>query len=103
MNTAFLTVQALNAAGKNLTRASLLAVLDSSGAKLANAGLVPLNYSKSSNVGYNGYWFGTFNKTGDLVPNDAFTYTVYTTDSGTGAVEKSSYSRPDMPAKGLPN
>jgi ABC-type branched-subunit amino acid transport system substrate-binding protein len=103
MNTAFLTVQALKAAGKNLTRASLLAVLDSSGAKLANAGLVPLNYSKSSNVGYNGYWFGTFNKTGDLVPNDAFTYTVYTTDSGTGAVEKSSYSRPDMPAKGLPN
>jgi ABC-type branched-subunit amino acid transport system substrate-binding protein len=103
MNTAFVTVQALKAAGKNLTRASLLAAIDNDGAKFANAALVPLNYSKTSNVGFNGYWFGTFNKTGDLVPNDTFTYTPYTTDSGTGDVVKSTYVRPAMPAKGLPN
>ena len=103
MNTAFIAVQALKAAGKNPTRKSLLAAIDASGSKLPNAALVPLNYSKTSNVGLNGYWFGTFNKTGDLVPNDTFTYTVYTTDSGTGPVEKSSYTRPAMPAKGLPN
>jgi hypothetical protein len=103
MNTAFVAVQALKAAGKNLTRASLLAAIDNSGSKFANAGLVPLNYSKTSNVGFNGYWFGTFNKTGDLVPNDTFTYTPYTTDSGTGDVVKSTYVRPAMPAKGLPN
>ena len=103
MNTAFVTVQALKAAGKNLTRKSLLAAIDANGSKFANAGLVPLNYSKTSNVGYNGYWFGTFNKTGDLVPNDTFTYTPYTTDSGTGPVVKSTYTRPAMPAKGLPN
>ncbi len=103
MNTAFIAVQALQAAGKNPTRKSLLAAIDASGSKFPNAALVPLNYSKTSNVGLNGYWFGSFNKTGDLVPNDTFTYTVYTTDSGTGAVEKSTYSRPAMPAKGLPN
>ena len=103
MNTAFIAVQALKAAGQNPTRKSLLAAIDTSGSKFPNAALVPLNYSKTSNVGLNGYWFGTFNKTGDLVPNDTFTYTVYTTDSGTGPVEKSSYSRPAMPAKGLPN
>jgi hypothetical protein len=103
MNTAFIAVQALKAAGKNPTRKSLLAAIDAGGSKFPNAALVPLNYSKTSNVGLNGYWFGTFNKTGDLVPNDTFTYTVYTTDSGTGPVEKSSYSRPAMPAKGLPN
>jgi branched-chain amino acid transport system substrate-binding protein len=103
MNTAFLTVQALNAAGKNLTRKSLLKALNKNGAKLPQAGLAPLNYSKKSNVGYNGYWFGTFNKTGDLVPNDSFTYTVYTTNSAKGKVIKSKYSRPNMPAKGLPN
>ncbi len=103
MNTAFIAVQALQSAGKNLTRKSLLAAIDNNGAKFANAGLVPLNYSKTSNVGYNGYWFGTFNRTGDLVPNDTFTYTPYTTDSGTGAVVKSTYARPKMPAKGLPN
>jgi len=103
MNTAFIAVQALKAAGKNPTRKSLLAAIDASGSTFPNAALVPLNYSKTSNVGLNGYWFGTFNKTGDLVPNDTFTYTVYTTDSGTGPVEKSSYTRPAMPAKGLPN
>ena len=103
MNTAFVAVQALQSAGKNLTRKSLLAAIDNNGSKFASAGLVPLNYSKTSNVGYNGYWFGTFNRTGDLVPNDTFTYAPYTTDSGTGAVVKSTYSRPKMPAKGLPN
>jgi len=94
MNTAFVAVQALQAAGKNLTRKSLLAAIDNSGSKFASAGLVPLNYSKTSNVGYNGYWFGTFNSSGDLVPNSTFTYT---------AVVKSTYARPKMPAKGLPN
>lgn len=103
MNTAFIAVQALHSAGKNLTRKSLLAAIDNNGTKFAHAGLVPLNYSKTSNVGYNGYWFGTFNRSGDLVPNDSFTYTPYTTDSGTGPVVKSTYSRPKMPAKGLPN
>ena len=103
MNTAFVAVQALQSAGKNLTRKSLLAAIDNNGAKFANAGLVPLNYSKTSTAGYNGYWFGTFNSTGDLVPNSTFTYTPYTTDSGTGAVVKSTYARPKMPAKGLPN
>jgi ABC-type branched-subunit amino acid transport system substrate-binding protein len=103
MNNAFIAVQALKAAGKNPTRKSLLAAIDAGGSKFPNAALVPLNYSKTSNVGLNGYWFGTFNKTGDLVPNDTFDYTVYTTDSGTGAVEKTTYKRPAMPAKGLPN
>jgi len=103
MNTAFVAVQALQAAGKNLTRKSLLAAIDNSGAKFASAGLVPLNYSKTSNVGYNGYWFGTFNSSGNLVPNSTFTYTTYTTDSGTGDVVKSTYVRPKMPTKGLPN
>jgi ABC-type branched-subunit amino acid transport system substrate-binding protein len=103
MNTAFVTVQALQSAGKNLTRKSLLAAFDNNGSKFASAGLVPLNYSKTSSVGYNGYWFGTFNRTGDLVPNATFTYEPYTTDSGTGPVVKSTYARPKMPAKGLPN
>jgi ABC-type branched-subunit amino acid transport system substrate-binding protein len=103
MNTAFVAVQALQAAGKNLTRKSLLAAFDNSGSKFANAGLVPLNYSKTSTAGYNGYWFGTFNSSGDLVPNSTFAYAPYTTDSGTGAVVKSTYVRPKMPAKGLPN
>jgi branched-chain amino acid transport system substrate-binding protein len=101
MNTAFVTVQAIAAAGKNPTRKALIAAIEKNGAKFASAGLVPLNYSATSHVGYSGYWFGTYGPTGDLKPNGGV-YTVYTTDSGTGAVVKSTYKRPAMPANGLP-
>jgi len=101
MNTAFVTVQAIAAAGKNLTRKGLISAIEKSGAKFASAGLAPLNYSTTSHVGYNGYWFGTYGPTGDLKPNGGV-YTVYTTDSGNGAIVKSTYKRPAMPADGLP-
>jgi branched-chain amino acid transport system substrate-binding protein len=101
MNTAFVTVQAIAAAGKNPTRKALIAAIEKNGAKFASAGLVPLNYSATSHVGYSGYWFGTYGPTGDLKPNGGV-YTVYTTDSGSGAVVKSTYKRPAMPANGLP-
>jgi branched-chain amino acid transport system substrate-binding protein len=102
MNTAFMTAQALKAAGPNPTRKSLMAAMDSKGATFANAALVPAGYSKSSHVGFTGYWVGKFTPTGDLAPIGG-TYTTYTTDSGSGPVMKSTYKRPAMPAKGLPN
>ena len=102
MNTAFVTAQAIKAAGKNPTRKTLIAAIEKSGKSFASAALVPLNFSTTSHVGYNGYWFGKYSPTGDLKPAGGV-YTVYTTDSGTGAVVKSTYKRPAMPAKGLPN
>jgi len=101
MNSAFVAAQALKAAGPNPTRASLLAAIDSKGSTFASAALLPLNYSKTSHVGYNGYWFGKYSPTGDLKPVDG-KYVLYTTDSGTGPVVKSTWKRPAMPAKGLP-
>lgn len=101
MNTAFVAVQAIAAAGKNPTRKALVAAIEKKGASFFSAGLTPLNYSATSHVGYSGYWFGTYGPTGDLKPNGG-TYSVYTTDSGTGAVVKSTYKRPAMPANGLP-
>ncbi len=101
MNTAFVAAQALKAAGTNPTRASLLAAIDAKGSTFASAALLPLNYSKTSHVGYSGYWFGKYSPTGDLKPVDG-KYVLYTTDSGAGAVVKSTYKRPAMPAKGLP-
>ncbi len=102
MNTAFVTAQALKAAGKNPTRKSLIKVIEQRGSTFAGAGLTPLNFSTTSHVGYNGYWFGKYTATGDLKPTGGV-YTVYTTDSGNGAIVKSTYVRPAMPAKGLPN
>jgi branched-chain amino acid transport system substrate-binding protein len=102
MNTAFVTAQALFAAGKNITRKSLITAIEKSGAKFASAALTPLMYSATSHTGYAGYWFGTYGPTGDLKPNGG-AYTVYTTDSATGPIVKSTYKRPAMPTKGLPN
>jgi branched-chain amino acid transport system substrate-binding protein len=102
MSNAFLAVQALKAAGSDLTRAGLIKAIESKGSTFANPFLTPLGYSATSHVGGTGYWIGTYDPTGALKP-DGGKYTVYTTDSGNGPVVESSYKRPAMPAKGLPN
>ena len=102
MNSAMLTVQSLRAAGKNLTRAGLIKAIESKGASFASAGLVPLNYSASSRVGYNGYWFGQLNEKGELKPFGG-KLSVYTTvSSSTSAPTASSYERKPVPKNGVP-
>ena len=102
MNTAFMTAQALKAAGPSPTRKSLINAINTRGATFANSALVPAAYSRTSQVGLTGYWVGKYSATGDLAPIGG-SYVAYTTDSGSGAVVKSTYVRPAMPAKGLPN
>lgn len=102
MSNAFLAVQALKAAGSDLTRAGLIKTIEAKGASFANPFLTPLGYSATAHIGATGYWIGTYDPTGALKP-DGGKYTVYTTDSGNGPVVESSYKRPAMPAKGLPN
>lgn len=102
MNSAMLTVQSLRAAGKNLTRTGLIKAIESKGADFASAGLVPLNYSGSSRVGYNGYWFGQLNEKGELKPFGG-KLAIYTTDSSsTSAPTASSYERKPVPKNGVP-
>jgi len=100
MSNAFVAVQALKAAGANLTRAGLIKTIETKGSTFANPFFTPLGYSATSHVGAQGYWVGTYGPTGALTP-DGGKYTVYTTDSGTGPVVLSTYTRPAMPAKGL--
>ncbi len=102
MNSAMLTVQALRAAGKNLTRTGLVKAIETKGSTFASAGLVPLNYSATSRVGYNGYWFGQLNAKGELKPFGG-KVALYTTDSTSGAVTASTYVRKTIPKNGIPN
>jgi ABC-type branched-subunit amino acid transport system substrate-binding protein len=102
MSNAFLAVQALKAAGANLTRAGLIKTIETKGSTFANPFLTPLGYSSTSHIGAQGYWVGTYGPTGALTPDGGkFEYAVYTTDSGAGPVVLSTYKRPAMPAKGL--
>jgi ABC-type branched-subunit amino acid transport system substrate-binding protein len=101
MTSAFLAVQAINAAGPNITRKGLIAAIENKASTFANPGLTPLGYSATSHIGATGYWIGTYNASGALKP-DGDKYTVYTTDSGTGPVVVSTYKRPAMPENGLP-
>jgi ABC-type branched-subunit amino acid transport system substrate-binding protein len=102
MNSAMLTVQALRAAGKNPTRAGLIKAIEDKGSTFASAGLAPLNYSATSRVGYNGYWFGQLNAKGELKPVGG-KVTLYTTDStSTTAPVLSTYTRKPLPKNGIP-
>ena len=102
MNSSMLTVQALRAAGKNLTRAGLMKAIEDKGSTFASAGLAPLNYSATSRVGYNGYWFGQLNAKGELKPVGG-KVTLYTTDSATDtAPVLSTYTRKPLPKNGIP-
>ncbi|MGH2877375.1 MAG: ABC transporter substrate-binding protein [Solirubrobacteraceae bacterium] len=58
MATAYTLVQALKAAGKNLTRQGLINVVDHDGAKWSGPGLVPFRYSTSEHGGYGGTEMG---------------------------------------------
>jgi ABC-type branched-subunit amino acid transport system substrate-binding protein len=101
MNSAMLTVQALRAAGKNLTRAGLIKAIETKGSKFASAALVPLNYSATSHIGYNGYWMGQLNAKGELKPYGG-TLSVVTTDSTNGPITPSTYKRLSIPKNGIP-
>ena len=103
MNTAMLTVEALRAAGPNLTRTNLIKAIEAKGSTWASAAFSPILFSPKSHVGYTGYWFGKLGPDGNAVSVDgAGKYTLYTTDSGSAPVTKATSARPAMPAKGLP-
>jgi len=92
----------LRAGGKNLTSDGLIKAIEAKGATFASAGLAPLNYSATSRVGYNGYWFGQLNAKGELKPVGG-KVTLYTTDSATASAPVlSSFVRKSIPKNGIP-
>ena len=86
MSVGYLFVQALQKAGKNLTREGLIAAVEKGG--FTGPGLVPLLYSTTSHAGYGGVQLSKVDK-----GVQAFFGPVYTTDAGDGA------SRPSTPAR----
>ncbi len=58
MATAYTFAQALQLAGKNLTREGLVKAIEEKGAQMTGPGLVPFRYSKNQHGGYSGVEMG---------------------------------------------
>ncbi|MET7391373.1 ABC transporter substrate-binding protein [Streptomyces sp. NPDC005529] len=96
MATAYTFVQALQRAGRNLTRQSLIAVLEQ-GNLASGPGLTPLDYSPTSHAGSTGVQIGTI-QDGVVVLHGR----PMVTDDGEGPVEPSPESPPPAPENGIP-
>jgi ABC-type branched-subunit amino acid transport system substrate-binding protein len=92
----YLFVQTLKAAGKDLTRESLLAAVEKGG--YTGPGLVPLRFSKTDHSGYSGVQLGKISG-GKQLPFGP----VLTTDDGDGQIQEYTTKQPDPPANGIPS
>ncbi len=98
MANAYTLVQALQAAGKNLTRQSLITAVNNNGAKWTGPGLVPFRYSASEHGGYGGTEMGQI-RGGKIV---LFGGPLTTDPTPTGAITPYTTAQPAPPASGVP-
>jgi ABC-type branched-subunit amino acid transport system substrate-binding protein len=95
MSVGYLAVQALQAAGKDLTRDGIIKAVEKGGFK--GPGLTPVQYSASSHAGYSGVRLSRVTS-----GTQAYFGPVYTSDAESGAVTE--YTAPAItpPADGIP-
>ena len=95
MALAYTTLQALKAAGKNLTRGSLLDAVNKGG--FTGPGTTPFRYSSTDHSGYSGTQIVTIHN-----GVAATVGPIYTTDDTSGPLNTYTKSQPQAPANGLP-
>jgi hypothetical protein len=92
----YLFVQALRAAGKDLTRQGIIDAVEKNG--FTGPGLYSLRYSKTDHSGFGGLQLGKVQGGKQLLFGP-----VYKTDDGSGAVTEVSSTMAAPPASGIPN
>jgi ABC-type branched-subunit amino acid transport system substrate-binding protein len=98
MASAYTLVQALEAAGKNLTRQSLINAVNQHGASWTGPGLVPFRYSTTIHGGFGGAEIGQV-KGGKIVLSGG---PLTTTPEASSAISPFTGSQPAPPANGIP-
>ncbi len=99
MANAYTLVQALQAAGKNLTRQDIVNAINNDGSKWTGPGLVPFRYSKTDHGGFAGAEMGQI-RGGKIVLFGG----PLTTDPTAGSpITPYTGSQPAPPANGIPN
>jgi branched-chain amino acid transport system substrate-binding protein len=99
MAAAYTFVQALQAAGKDLTRDGLVAAIEKSGAGWQGPGLVPYRYTKTEHGGFGGTEMGQI-RGGKIV---LFGGPMTTDPTPSGAISPYSGKQPAPPASGVPS
>jgi ABC-type branched-subunit amino acid transport system substrate-binding protein len=92
---AYLFVQALKAAGKNLTRQGIVQAIEKGG--FTGPGIAPFRYSKTDHSGYGGLQMAKVQGGKQLLFGP-----VYGTDDAAGPVQESSATQQAPPDKGIP-
>jgi ABC-type branched-subunit amino acid transport system substrate-binding protein len=99
MASAYTLVQALQAAGKKLTRQGIVDAIDNDGGKWTGPGLVPYRYTKTEHGGYAGVEMGVIH--GGVIVLDG---KPLTTDPTAGsAITPYTGTQPAPPASGVPS
>ncbi len=98
MANAYTLVQALKAAGKNLTRANLVKAIDSQGAKWTGPGLVPYRYGGNQHGGFGGAEMGKI-QNGKIV---LFGGPLTTTPAASSPITPYKTAQPAPPSTGVP-
>ena len=98
MANAYTLVQALEAAGKNLTRQGLISAINANGSKWTGPGLVPFRYSSTVHGGYGGAEMGKI-QGGKVV---LFGGPLTTDPTAGSAITPFTGTQPAPPASGVP-
>jgi ABC-type branched-subunit amino acid transport system substrate-binding protein len=99
MANAYTLVQALQAAGKNLTRQGLVNAVDNDGGKWTGPGLVPFRYTKTEHGGYEGAEMAQV-QNGKIVATGG---PLVTEPTAGGAITPYTTAQPAPPASGVPS
>jgi ABC-type branched-subunit amino acid transport system substrate-binding protein len=99
MANAYTLVQALKAAGKNLTRAGLVKAIDSQGGKWTGPGLVPYRYGGSQHGGFGGAEMGKI-QGGKIV---LFGGPMTTAPAASSPITPYTKAQPAPPSTGVPS
>jgi branched-chain amino acid transport system substrate-binding protein len=98
MANAYTLVQALQAAGKNLTRQGLVNAINNSGSKWTGPGLVPFRYSTTDHGGFGGVEMGQI-RGGNIV---LFGGPMTTDPTASSPITPFTGTQPTPPANGIP-
>jgi hypothetical protein len=99
MASAYTLVQALESAGKNLTRQSIVNAIDTKGGKWTGPGLVPYRYSQTDHGGFAGVQLGKV-VNGKIVLSGT---PLITDPTPSGAITPYTGTQPPPPASGIPS